>query len=249
VLLLPLGFVTWGYVGIQTGQVAFSAKERVGVAYLRPLLTLTAATVRARHLAVSGGQSADAGTSAAVSAVDAVDKAHGAELGVRGAWSAARSDLTAAGDSVAGQTAYDAYGKASAALLDLVVAVSDASNLTLDPDLDSYYVMDTLVFRLPQLLDQAGRTVDEAILASGRSADVARTVQLHLARAAGALTSTQDAVDSGMATAFAKTARPQLAAVRQLVEAERPGMDRPGSAGGRARAPVGRAAGDKDHGL
>ena len=220
VLLLPLGFVTWGYVGIQASQVAFSTKERIGVAFLRPLFTLCAATVRARHLAVSGGQPDVASTNAAISAVDAVDKADGAELGVSQAWSAAKADLAAAANSGVGQTAYDAYGKASAALLDLVVAVSDASNLTLDPDLDSYYVMDTLVFRLPGLLDQAGRTVDETLLASGRSAVVARTTQLRLARAAGALASTQQAIDSGMTTALAETARRQLADVRALIEAE-----------------------------
>ena len=220
VLLLPLGFVTWGYVGIQADQVAFSAKERIGVEYLRPLLTLSAATTRARHLAVSGAPPADAGTTIAITAVDAADRTAGAQLGVSPAWAAARSALTAAGSSGTGPAAFDAYGKAQVALLDLIVAVSDTSNLTLDPDLDSYYVMDALVFRLPQLLDQAGRTVDETILAARRPASVIRTTQLHLARAAGSLASTQDAVDTGLTTALAKTARPQLAAARPLVDAE-----------------------------
>ena len=215
VLLLPLGFVTWGYVGIQRDQVAFSARERVGVEYLRPLLSVTAATVRARHLAISGARA-----TVEISSLDAVDRTAGAELGVRAAWSAARSELTAAQGSGAGQPAFDAYGKALVSLLDLVVAVSDTSNLTLDPDLDSYYVMDTLVFRVPQLLEQAGRTVDETILAAGGPAAMTRTTQLHLARAAGALESTQQAVDVGMATAFGKTARPQLATARPRAEAE-----------------------------
>ncbi|GAA2706250.1 hypothetical protein [Actinoplanes palleronii] len=163
VLLLPLGFVTWGYVGIQSSQVAFSAKERAGTVYLRPLLALTAATVRARHLAVDGSPPGGVDTSA----VDAADHEHGTELGVETAWRAAKAELAAATGS--GQTAFDAYGKASHALLGLIVAVSDASNLTLDPDLDSYYVMDALVFRLPLLLDQAGRAVDETVLATGGS--------------------------------------------------------------------------------
>ncbi|GGQ48625.1 chemotaxis protein [Couchioplanes caeruleus subsp. azureus] len=220
VLLLPLGFVTWGYVGIQSSQVAFSAKERVGVAYLRPLFGLTAATVRARHLAVSGGDPAEAPVGASIAEVDAADRAHGAELGVGQAWSTAKAELAAAANAGAGQAAYDAYSKASAALLDLIVAVSDGSNLTLDPDLDSYYLMDALVFRLPGLLDQAGRAVDETALAAGGAEAAARTTQLHLARAAGALASTQEAVDTGMATALAKTARSELAGVRPLVEAE-----------------------------
>ena len=149
-----------------------------------------------------------------------LNKTYGSDLGVSQVWQATRASLADATNSGAGQTAYDAYGKVMTDLLALVVVVSDASNLTLDPDLDSYYGMDTLVFRLPALLDQAGRAVDEAILASGRSATVARTVQLHLARAAGALESTQQAIDSGMATAVAKTARRQLVRVGPLVEAE-----------------------------
>ncbi|MEV6599801.1 methyl-accepting chemotaxis protein [Actinoplanes sp. NPDC051346] len=216
VLLLPLGFVTWGYVGIQTSQVAFSAKERDGVAYLRPLFTLTATAVQARHLAVSGGQPPEISTSE----VDAVDRTYGADLGVSQAWSAAKADVAAAAKSGSGQAAYDAYGKALTGLLNLVVAVSDASNLTLDPDLDSYYLMDTLVFRLPGLLDQAGQTVDESILAAGRPPAVVHATQLRLSRAAGALASTQQAVDTGMATSLAKTARPELAEMRPLIEAE-----------------------------
>jgi hypothetical protein len=35
--------------------------------------------------------------------------------------------------------------------------VTDASNLALDPDLDSYYLMDGLYFRLPTIVEFAGR--------------------------------------------------------------------------------------------
>ena len=42
---------------------------------------------------------------------------------------------------------------------------SDGSNLTLDPDVDSYYVMDALVFSLPVVANDAGRAVDLAVVA------------------------------------------------------------------------------------
>ena len=220
VLVLPLGFVTWGYIDIQTRQVAFSAKERDGVAYLRPVLTLMAGTVQARHLAVSGGQRAGASLSEAVGAVDAADARYGADLGVAQAWAAAKAAIADAERSTPGQGAFDAYGKASTALLTLIVAVSDTSNLTLDPDLDSYYVMDALVFRLPVLLDLTGQAADEALLAMAGSSDATDVARLHLARAAGALASTQAAVDSGMKTAFAVTEREQLRAALSEVQAE-----------------------------
>lgn len=42
------------------------------------------------------------------------------------------------------------------------MAVADASNLTLDPDLDSYYVMDVAILRVPALHDAAGELAQAA---------------------------------------------------------------------------------------
>ena len=53
-----------------------------------------------------------------------------------------------------------------AAGLSLFVAVSDGSNLTLDPDLDSYYAMDATTLRLPGLLAAATAVEHEASAAS-----------------------------------------------------------------------------------
>src|SRR2546423_12848501 len=50
VLLVPLGFVATAYVQSQHQQIAFSAKERQGVALMTPLVTLVADTVLTRHL-------------------------------------------------------------------------------------------------------------------------------------------------------------------------------------------------------
>ncbi|GLW93125.1 methyl-accepting chemotaxis protein [Actinokineospora globicatena] len=219
VLVLPLGFVTYGYIGIQTAQVDFSAKERDGVAYLLPVLKLTAAAVDARR-AASAGTTTGAITDE-IAAVDAVDVTLGAELGVKEAWSTAKSALSAAVSAGQGQDAYDAYSTASAALLTLIVSISDTSNLTLDPDLDSYYLMDALVFRLPALLDLAGQVVDDATLAiADGSADRLQETRLRLSKASGALESTQAAVDTGMKTSFEKTARAELAAAKSDVDAE-----------------------------
>ena len=53
-----------------------------------------------------------------------------------------------------------------AAGLSLFVAVSDGSNLTLDPDLDSYYAMDATTLRLPGLLAAATAVEREALAAN-----------------------------------------------------------------------------------
>jgi hypothetical protein len=77
-VLLLLGFVAKAYVDLQRSQVAFSAKERVGVAYLVPLLDLTAKVVAARRLAVTGGEPAS-GAQDAVARVDAATTQQTAE--------------------------------------------------------------------------------------------------------------------------------------------------------------------------
>ena len=80
VLLLQLGFVVYAYVNIQRGQVDFSAKERDGVAYLRPLADLTGRAVAARRLAVSGG---DPGATAVTAASAAVPPARKVSIAAR----------------------------------------------------------------------------------------------------------------------------------------------------------------------
>ena len=205
VLLLLLGFVAKAYVDLQRSQVAFSAKERVGVAYLVPLLDLTARVVTARHLAVAGGEPA-AGVQDAVARVDAATGRYGAELDTVDGWEQAKQALTRAGTADGPQAAFDAYNTAVADLLALIVKTSDESNLTLDPDLDTYYLMDALVFRLPILLATTGRAVDRAALAraAGDAADQGQA-RVDLAIAAGTLATTRDSIDAGLATSLEKT--------------------------------------------
>lgn len=53
----------------------------------------------------------------------------------------------------------------------LIVAVADGSNLTLDPDLDSFYAMDAAAFKIPSLL-LAGRALERAVLSAQTEGDV-----------------------------------------------------------------------------
>jgi methyl-accepting chemotaxis protein len=212
VLLLPLGFVTYGYVDIQRGQVAFSQLERDGLAYLTPLNDLAATVAAARRGAVTGETTIAVDLAAAMGAVDRVETRYGASLQTGDVWASARQAIERAAVGDDPTRALSAYNSATTALLALIVRVSDKSNLTLDPDLDSYYLMDALVFRLPVMLDTASRAGDEAWLAA-RDPRLVEPTRLSLATAQGALATTMAAVDAGMATAFAQTGRDSLRAV------------------------------------
>jgi len=208
VLLVPLGSVAGAYVQLQRAQSAFSAKERLGVVYMAPLVELTAVVVRARHLAVTSGGGGD--TAAVVrqtAQVDGIDRRIGPVLGTEAGWPSARRLLVAAGRT-AGSAAdrYAAYNASIDALLALIVRVGDESNLTLDPDLDTYYLMDTLQFRLPVLLDEAGRGVDMATLVGAQPASAGTDALIELGLANGVLAATQATISHAVTTIADNTA-------------------------------------------
>ena len=218
VLLVPLGFVATAYVGLQHDQIAFSAKERIGVAYMAPLVQLTARVAQSRHATVPAGADAS-GADREIAAVDAVDRRMGSILGTTRAWPAARALVVAARETAGSATVrYLSYNAAMDALLNLIVHVGDESNLTLDPDLDTYYLMDMLEFRLPVLLDDAGRGADRAVLAAGpeetgpavrrgsAQPDATTDALIELGLINGVLTTTRTTMARAVATITAKTA-------------------------------------------
>lgn len=108
VMLAPLAYVAWEYRGSQQRQIDFSAKERLGVDYVRPVSRLLIALGAARDAAVRAASApGDADASAALAqrratvraalpAVAAVDARLGAELATTSAWSALRERIEAA---------------------------------------------------------------------------------------------------------------------------------------------------------
>jgi len=206
VLLIPLGFVATAYVGLQRDQIAFSVKERNGVAYLAPLVELSARVAQARHVAVTGDRTAVA-LDRLTAEVDSVDRRLAPKLGLGDAWAATRR-LVVAAQRATGPAAgrYVAYNEAMQALAELIVRAGDASNLTLDPDLDSYYLMDTLQFRLPVVLDNAGRSADLAVLATAAPAGARTDALIDLGLTNGILASTRATIARAVATITAETA-------------------------------------------
>jgi len=85
VLLAPLAFVGYSYLQQQGTQTVFSAKERVGVAYIQPLNALLGTLVQARDAAVKGTAVDKSAVANAVGSVDAVS-AQGAQLAVADEW-------------------------------------------------------------------------------------------------------------------------------------------------------------------
>ena len=164
VLLVPGAVATAMYTVARGAQLNFSVAERDGADAVRPMLAALAAT--------AAGETPD---------LDAA-KASATTLGIADA-------LPALGDGTAAQRL--ALAQALAAM---VAEAGNVSNLILDPDLDSFYVMDAQLVQLPKAL------------VAGLQAAVAGAGIADRAVAAGNLTSAAAALGSDLDTAARNTA-------------------------------------------
>jgi methyl-accepting chemotaxis protein len=214
VIAAPLAYTLSAYLGQKGSEIGFSAKERVGVVYVRPVATLLQALVEERAATVAGDRTARSAAHrrvrAATGAVDAADANVGETLELRADWHTLRGRILAAGArSYTPREAYTAYTKLTAAARTLIIDAGNESNLILDPDLDSYYLMDNGINKLPLLADTAGQIADlEQVMASeretpGSKADLANRIELASLR--GTFGSTLDQAKAGYATALAAT--------------------------------------------
>jgi hypothetical protein len=217
-LLLPYAY-TFAQVWSVTGSdLEFVADEQDGVTYLRPLAALVGATTLAQSAAVRGEPVDIAVVQAAVGAVDRADAEVGAALGVRERWADAKQRLVGwAGRPGSGATALAGGGQVLDLLQALTAHVGDASRLILDPQLDSYYVMDAVLLRVPAMLVQAGRMSDQRFLARNGATPTGVIV------AQENLRSQASALDAGLRKSFSvsssRTLGPALLSVLDTLQA------------------------------
>jgi methyl-accepting chemotaxis protein len=129
-------------------DIAFSAKERVGTDYIKALFPL--------HLAIDEGIRSGQMPASLAPAIERMHKAAQAHDETLNTGALSRTLLAVAGlDGAA-----DGFQTLGEALEQLVSEVGDRSNLILDPDLDSYYLMSLVVERVPELTRLAARTAE-----------------------------------------------------------------------------------------
>ena len=167
ILMLPFGVVTSRMVAsINTLGAEFARQESRGLEYYSPLLTLLQDLQEQRglsSLSLSGDATMKGRLDAKrldverdVKALDEVDQRLDDSLHTRATWSELRDEIRTLASRSSNATpaaSYDMHSQTIKKTIALVTAVGDASNLTLDPDLDSYYVMNVLIFQGPELAE------------------------------------------------------------------------------------------------
>ena len=149
---MPIALQVYLFVDQSRKDITFSDKEVAGLGYLRsawPVLHTLAAAVN------------DPALQPAAKLQRRAETRGRPRRPMTARWAASRRAASSPGRSPrsAGRASRSRAGeKADAAITAaraLVNKIGDASNLILDPDLDSYYVMDIALLRLPEAVDQA----------------------------------------------------------------------------------------------
>ncbi len=163
-LLLPL-ILALTQFGVQADKdINFAANEQTGVAYITPLADFLKSVEQYLALQLA---SADSSTSFAdqlkaiqstindrIAAVDAVDQRLGSKFAVSADWQNLKTewnDLKSQLPTMKAADAIAAHQMLVQHILKVMTEVGNASQLILDPDIDSYYLMDMVVTKLPLL--------------------------------------------------------------------------------------------------
>ncbi|MEP7284396.1 MAG: response regulator [Chloroflexota bacterium] len=163
-LLLPFAVVMRAYLIQVNNSINFSAKEQLGLEYNEPLVRFLQLIQQRGALRVgflSGDTSLKAALDAnetalndSIQAVDAVDAKLSADLRTTDSWTSLKANVKAiktreADERFSSDDALNEYLRLCNNTLSFITEVGNNSNLILDPDIDSYYLMDSLITKLP----------------------------------------------------------------------------------------------------
>jgi PAS domain S-box-containing protein len=158
--IIAIGVAIYALVAQQRIAIEFARKEVVGVQYLERLRDVYAAILAEPLDPAAPGRDAAPAEAMLKSLADA-EAAAGVQLETRQLEQALATSLRAlwlpqAGEEAASDAKSFLVLDALAKARNLATRIGDDSNLALDPDLDTFYLQDIVVRRMPALLGQIG---------------------------------------------------------------------------------------------
>ena len=167
---LPLSLFLYFLLADSSDNFRFAQKELEGIQYLRPLRRLREHVIQSRLLAhdVARGDLVrrpelirkQAEIDEDLGALAAAERELGARLNTASQYAVLQEDWRFLKEKLLDLTPQDADALHVSLLADVAALAShvgDASNLILDPYLDSYYLMDPILLHLPEGQDLAGQ--------------------------------------------------------------------------------------------
>ena len=166
IFLLPFAVVVYQLLAEIDVGIKFAQKERLGLQYNQPVRQLLEDVQQHRGMVngyLKGGTSFEQQINLKrseieddIRAIDAVERQIGANLQTTEQWMALKEKwqaLKGKALNLSPQESFDAHTALIADILTLISHVGDMSNLILDPVLDSYYLMDAAVIKLPLMTE------------------------------------------------------------------------------------------------
>ena len=212
---LPLGLVIYFLCNSIDEQVQIARLEIDGVEYLTPLqklgeqlpqaMSLAHASLEKQAFAAEHLPTRQAEIDGTMEQLAEIDQRLGGELQatqrfrvLRAAW----EDLKEQTPKLTPEIADDQFRKMGQEVRDLMAYVGDQSTLILDPDLDSYYLMDAVLLKLPASLEMVSeaRYLVARQLQPGHSLDAADDAKLAIR--SGLLNSNMEQLERGFGVAF-----------------------------------------------
>ena len=216
--LMPIGYLGYQMVSDKEASIAFARKEIAGVHYIMAIRNVQDAIVRGGDMAVLAGQ------------VRANEKARGTGFKTVGPT-----------DTLLNLLAGNDREAAEAAAGDLIGKAADGSNLTLDPDLDSFYSQDMLTVKLPAIVNGIASVATAVASHAGQDDPVASQISIGVqigalrpaldelaADMASAVSGNPDrTIDAAVSPSVAKLVTTTTAALLSLADHARPVQARP----------------------
>lgn len=188
-VLLPIGLLLYLLLSEMNASYKIAQKERTGVTYIRPLSVLLeqvqqhewiTSTLSSEEMQRNSGlvlqQSQIEQT---IKQLNQIDQTLGESLETTEEWNALKDSWWELKGKVSRLTPEEIdaeHNRLITSILSLISHASDTSTLTLDPDLDTYYLMDNAVNVQPRILQRVGRLRSLAAFMSraDRSPDLER---------------------------------------------------------------------------
>ena len=146
VVILTVGIIYLLLSNLQS-QADFSLKENLGIQYINPLRNLLFNMQKYRDMSYEGKTPLTEEINKYIGLTDVADKKLNETLQVKKDWENIKTSWQSADN-------FDKQTEVINQVIALISHINDTSNLVLDPDLDTYYLMDIYSLKLPNLLEK-----------------------------------------------------------------------------------------------
>jgi hypothetical protein len=206
IIVALVGVVVRQSLSINADSRGVVDAELNGAELLHPMTSVLGELVAAQSVAVRGEAVDAAAVRTALAAAAKEDAEHGAELGTHERLVDLTAKVEAAlGQPRSGRDAFNTYSDLVTLAVALMKQIGDRSNLIHDPDLDSYYLMDAAIIRLPEAVTLAGRAADLVAMADGKPLEGEDAMRAAVARFG--VSDAAEQISTGLTLSVASTDR------------------------------------------